>query len=217
MPGDKIAQKRLAVHVGTMQVSDPEAIPVAVAPDCLAGDRVLVRAWQLGDAPALFAAVSESRNHLLPWLSWASGHQTLADTIDFCTNAAGRWEARADFALGIWERSTGELLGGTGFHFIDWTVPAFHIGYWLTTNGGGRGYMTESVRLLIRFAFEHFAAQRLVITCDAENVKSRAIPERLGFVLEATLRNDARAPDGRLRDTLIYAMTPDDFLAGRWR
>jgi RimJ/RimL family protein N-acetyltransferase len=36
------------------------------------------------------------------------------------------------------------------------------------------------------------------------------VAERLGFVREARLRNEARATDGSLRDTLIFALTPDD-------
>ena len=43
------------------------------------------------------------------------------------------------------------------------------------------------------------------IRMSARNMKSKAVPERLGFVLEGMLRNDARHVDGMLRDTCIYA------------
>ncbi|MFC6617117.1 GNAT family N-acetyltransferase [Deinococcus radiophilus] len=50
--------------------------------------------------------------------------------------------------------------------------------------------------------------RRLEIRCDPRNVRSRRIPERLGYRLDAHLVHDARSADGReLRDTLIYSQT----------
>jgi RimJ/RimL family protein N-acetyltransferase len=144
-------------------------------------------------------------------MHWVEHHQTLADSEDYCHRVADSWERRTDFALGIWERGTGRLLGGTGFHNIDWDVPSFDIGYWIRPSAEGKGYVTAAAKLLTECAFEELGAQRLVITCDADNVRSAAIPERLGFMLEARLRNHVRKANGLLRDTLIFAMTPDDF------
>src|SRR5262245_50811808 len=107
--------------------------------------------------------------------------------------------------LGVWDHTTTRFLGGTGLHRIHWDIPAFEIGYWLRVSEEGKGYMTETVRLLCRFAFETLQANRVEIRCDARNVRSAAIPKRLGFVHEATLRNQSRDTAGELRDTLIFA------------
>ena len=40
---------------------------------------------------------------------------------------------------------------------------------------------------------------------DDRNERSRRIAERLGYVLEGTLKNDARDVQGNLRDTRVYA------------
>ena len=47
-------------------------------------------------------------------------------------------------------------------------------------------------------------AQRLIIRCDARNLRSARVAERAGYRLEATLRREMRAPDGSLRDTLQF-------------
>lgn len=66
--------------------------------------------------------------------------------------------------------------------------------------------MTEAVQGITAFAFEELKARRVEIRCDPQNVKSRAIPERLGFVLEGILRNDLLSVDGKeLRDTCVFA------------
>jgi RimJ/RimL family protein N-acetyltransferase len=49
-----------------------------------------------------------------------------------------------------------------------------------------------------------------MIRCDARNTRSAAVAERLGFVREAHLRNEARSTDGELRDTLVFSLIPSD-------
>jgi RimJ/RimL family protein N-acetyltransferase len=74
----------------------------------------------------------------------------------------------------------------------------------------GHGYITEAVKLLTDYTFDTFSARRVAIQCDARNERSAAVPRRLGFVHEATLRDVAVAYDNTLRSTLIFALTPDD-------
>jgi ribosomal-protein-serine acetyltransferase len=74
------------------------------------------------------------------------------------------------------------------------------------TRFGGNGYMTEAVQGISDYAFNELKARRIEIRCDTLNLKSRAIPERLCYTLEGTLRNEDISADGtRLKDTFIYA------------
>ncbi len=71
--------------------------------------------------------------------------------------------------------------------------------------------MTEAVQGISDFAFNVLKARRVEIRCDTLNVRSRLIPERLGFILEGTLRKEDIAVDGgTLRDTFIFAKIDDD-------
>lgn len=124
---------------------------------------------------------------------------------------AAQWLTREALMVGIWDRATGRYLGGSGLHRIDWAVPAFEIGYWLRTSAWGQGYVSETVRVLCRFAFETLHANRVEIRCDGGNERSLAVPRRLGFAQEATLRNETRDSSDNLRDTVIFAMTPADY------
>ena len=67
----------------------------------------------------------------------------------------------------------------------------------------------------MRLAFEALGANRVEIRCDGRNARSLAVPARLGFVPEATLRNHCRDGRGELRDTRIFAMTPEDYAHAR--
>jgi RimJ/RimL family protein N-acetyltransferase len=53
-------------------------------------------------------------------------------------------------------------------------------------------------------------ARRIEIRCDARNTRSAAVAERAGYTLEARLHHDTRAPDGSLRDTLVYVKFPSE-------
>lgn len=66
--------------------------------------------------------------------------------------------------------------------------------------------MTEAVQGIVDFAFKELKARRLEIRCDSKNLKSRAIPEKTGFILEGILKyDDLSANATKLRDTCIYA------------
>jgi ribosomal-protein-serine acetyltransferase len=181
-------------------------------PEELTGDRVVIRPYRLGDGQVVWQAVEESRAHLRPWLPWARQHQTPEETEAFLRRAHARWLTRESFDLSVWSRD-GHFLGGLGLHPRDWDVPSFEIGYWIRTSAEGKGFVTEAVWLACRLAFERLGANRVHIQCDPRNVRSAAVPRRVGFLEEARLRNHARTPEGALRDTLIFAMTPPEFSA----
>jgi ribosomal-protein-serine acetyltransferase len=182
-------------------------------PDKMVGPRILIRPLQAGDGQALWEAIEESREQLAPWLPWVANTLSPDDSEAAARRGASRWLARTDLMVGIWESQTGRYLGGSGLHRIDWTVPAFEIGYWLRTSAWGKGYASETVRLLCSFAFETLGANRVEIRCDAANARSASVPRRLGVALEARLRNHCRDAAGDLRDTLVFAMTPEDYAA----
>ncbi len=178
--------------------------------DELRGERALVRPYRLADAEAMRAAVDESREHVRPWLPFADAHQTVEESRDWIAHKMADWLLRDDFGMSVWELASGRYLGGIGLHPRDWSIRYFEIGYWLRASAEGHGYITEAARLLVNFAARGLAANRLEIRCNARNARSAAVAERLGFLREAELRNNMRAPDGALRTTLVYGLIPGD-------
>jgi len=178
--------------------------------EALEGERVVVRPYQVEDAAALFEAIEESRKHIRPWMEWEAAHLSIDESHDFIAKSRAAWILRENMNVGIWGREDGRYLGGSGLHVQSWDTRYFEIGYWLRASAEGHGYMSEAVRLLTDFAFESLEETRVEIRCDARNVRSAGVAERLGFVHEAQLRNEAFATDGTLRDTLIFSLIPSD-------
>lgn len=188
----------------------PTLIPL---PTELVGERITLRPLRPSDGVALLEAVDESRADIDVWMDWPPMMRTHDDAVDYCIRMAAEWLRRDSLNVGVFETATGRYLGGTGFHSISWRLRVFEIGYWLRTSAAGHGYMTEAVRLLLGLAFDRLDARRVAILCDTLNTRSLAIPERIGFVHEGTHRKDSLTPSGEPRDTLVFALTDDDYRA----
>jgi RimJ/RimL family protein N-acetyltransferase len=179
---------------------DPLSIDVT---ERIATDRLLLRPPRPGDGAMLNAAVCASLAELKPWLPWAQTAPTLQDSELECRRMHARFVAREGLVFFIFEQGT--LVGSTGLHRIDWSVPRFEIGYWRRTGFGGRGLIVETVLALARTAFDALAARRVEIRMDARNERSARVAERAGFTFEGVLRQDCLDVAGAGRDTRVYA------------
>ena len=67
--------------------------------------------------------------------------------------------------------------------------------------------MTEAINAITQYAFNQLGVRRITITCDVDNVRSKKIPESLGYALEGTLKANRKNPiTDKISDTLIYAI-----------
>ncbi len=194
----------------------PEPVIRIEVPEEMSGPRVLVRPYRADDAAALWEAIEESRAHLAPWMLWVSQTRAPADTFAYAIRARDRWSLREDLSVGIFERETGRYLGGSGLHRINWDLRIFEIGYWIRVAAEGRGYVSEAVQLLTRLAFDRLGANRVEIRMDSRNVRSRRVAERLGFVLEGTLRRCAPGAGGRPEDRHVFALIREEYARLDW-
>jgi RimJ/RimL family protein N-acetyltransferase len=178
-------------------------------PEHFETERLLLRSPLPGDGPELYAAVRGSIDELTPWMAWPKEHRTVEDSEASARRARVAFLARSELRLHIYLKGTDTLVGIGGLQGIDWDVPKFEVGYWCRTSFTGNGYITEAVRAITSFAFDALGARRVEIRCDPRNLKSARVAERAGFTLEATLHNNELGTDGTLRDTMIFAMTPE--------
>jgi len=147
---------------------------------------VELRLLEVSHTRPLFQLVDGSRTHLRQWLPWVDDVRSEADTGDFIQAAVRQHEGDDGFQAGIWWE--GHLAGMIGYHAIDWPNRRTSIGYWIGESFQRRGLVTRSCRRLVDYAFSDLGLNRVEIHCATENRRSRAIPERLGFVEEGLIR-----------------------------
>jgi ribosomal-protein-serine acetyltransferase len=178
------------------------------------GERLVVRGYEDEDAGAVFAAITESTDHLELWVPWYNTHRTPSDVLMYIRRTQVEAASREAFQMGMFLPS-GRYLGGCALHVQNWDSAAFSVGYWIRQSETGRGYVTEAVSLLVAAAFRDLDAARLSLQCDARNHRSAAVAERTGFVLEGRSRHSRRATDGSLADSLHYGLVREDY-EKRW-
>lgn len=169
-------------------------------------ERLVIRAPEIEDALDVLNAVRNSAESFKQWFPWAQQEATLQSTEDSLRQAVAQFITREDLRLHLFLKETGEFIGSSGLHRIDWDIPKFEIGYWLDSKFEGKGYMTEAVKRIAQFAFEELEAKRVEIRCEEENVRSRAVAKRADFEMEGILRNALLSADGKhLRNVCVYA------------
>ena len=168
-----------------------------------ARDNLIMRSLTKSDAQKVFTTVDNNRTYLREWLPWvdATGSPTVTENV--IAEWAAEYENKTDVVLGIFEQ--GEYIGNIGLHRIKSADNSGMIGYWLTASHQGRGIITDCVRALVSFGFHTLELNRIYIYCASANKKSRAIPERLGFVQEGVLQ-DGEYVNGTYYDRIVYSM-----------
>jgi RimJ/RimL family protein N-acetyltransferase len=181
-------------------------------------ERLIIRPARPGEGAILNTAIHESLNQLRPWLPWVHPMPSAEESEIHVRRKYAQYLAREDFTLRLWSKKTGDLIGSSGLHPQDWSVPMFEIGYWCRSQYSGQGYITEATQGIARFGFENVRAERIEIRCEKSNARSRRVAERAGFRLDATLKNRARTVDGTLCDILLFSLTREEFagLASNW-
>jgi RimJ/RimL family protein N-acetyltransferase len=173
--------------------------------------RLVVRCWEPTDIYALRDAVIASLEHLRPWMPWARhGPEPLEDQIQRIRLVRSEFDAGKDFVYGIWNLDESQFLGSTGLHTRR-GEGIREIGYWIHKDHIGQGLATEASQALIRVAFEVDSVHRVEIRHDPANVRSAAIPRKLGFTQEAVLRKQLRVGSDSWRDTAVWSLLAGEY------
>lgn len=171
-------------------------------------DNLFLLPLGMREAEELFTLTHQCRQYLREWLPWLDTTKNIRDTKSFIESALRQRAANNGFQAGIWFDE--KMVGVIGFHRMDWPNRSASLGYWLGEQFQGHGIMTKSVKKLVDYSFREINLHRVEIRCAVQNHKSRAIPERLGFVNEGFAREAEWLYDHYV-DHVIYGM-----LAHEW-
>lgn len=171
-----------------------------------------LRLLEESHAEELFDLMDRNRAHLREWLPFLDFTQSPADSLHFIRSTRQQLADNAGIQCGIFYK--GKLAGVIGVHAINWLNKKTSIGYWLGAEFQGRGLMTAATRALVDHAFTAWKLNRVEIHCATGNVKSQAIPERLGFVREGISRQSEWLYDHYV-DHYNFAMLASEWEAHR--
>jgi RimJ/RimL family protein N-acetyltransferase/ubiquinone/menaquinone biosynthesis C-methylase UbiE len=157
----------------------------------------------IADAQNVFDVIDTNRAFLREWLPWVDGTKSVTDIESVLQKWNEQLEKGTDVVLGIYFDNT--YVGNIGIHDIKKHNNSAMIGYWLAESYQGKGIITDCVRMLVDHCFFDLNLNRVSIHCAFPNQKSRAIPERLGFIQEGILQ-DAECLHGNYYDLVVYGV-----------
>lgn len=173
-------------------------------------DNIVLQRPGLHHSRELYELVTANHQYLRTWLPWLDVNRSEANTLAFLRFVIEQYESGHGPQYLIFVDSV--LCGMCGFHPLDTRNRIGGIGYWLGESHCGKGIMTRCVRGLLELGYGEYNLNRIEIACATENVKSRAIPERLGFKLEGIMRQNEYLYD-RYVDHAVYSMLASEFAA----
>lgn len=171
-------------------------------------DELELRLITQADAQEIHAFIEANRSYLREWLGWLDYSTELLDIQkNIHRNLMGFvTDVMLDTAI-IYQ---GKIVGKVGFNDIDKSLKKASIGYMLDENMNGKGIMTRAVRAITAIGFERYQLNKIEIHAAVGNVKSRAIPEKLGYTEEGTIRNAEWLYD-KYVDDVIYGMLREEW------
>src|SRR5215472_411465 len=155
--------------------------------------------------------IVRNQQRLARWEPWAEHPATVGALRSFIRGCLEGFAAGTQVQTYI--RVGGLLVGSCGLR-INVTTRTGEVGYWLDAEYEGRGIAMRAARALVTEAFRERELVRMELRTAVDNVRSRALAERLGFVHEGTQRAAQVFSDRRV-DMTLYAVMANDWHALR--
>lgn len=165
--------------------------------------RLLIRPFEPGDWPAVFAYTSDPQ--VMTWIPEGVFDEAMARAF------VGKNAGEDGIARAVILKATGQLIGHIVFH--PWFSARIHeIGWVFHPAHHGQGYATEAARAMLAHGFETLNCHRIVATCQPENPASYRVMEKLGMRREGHFRECIERPGGAWWDEYFYAILQTEWL-----
>jgi [ribosomal protein S5]-alanine N-acetyltransferase len=179
------------------------ATPFAAFPT-LVTERLILRELQPTDADAVFWIMSDT---LVMRYFGSEPMYDREQAVRRIANIQSDFGDQNGIRWAITLRADGQLLGTCGF----WRLIKEHyraeLGYELAPAWWGRGMMTEAVCAALEFGFNVMGLHSVEAQIAPENVGSRRVLEKVGFVQEAYFRENYFDPvEERFTDTAVFSL-----------
>src|SRR6266568_7804427 len=153
---------------------------------------VTLRRYREDDVDAVFQAVTESLDHLRPWMPWAAEY-TRESAEEYLDGSIRNWADGTEYNYAI---LTGGALAGSAGLMARIGPGGLEIGYWVHRAYTRRGLATAATAALVEQAFGLPGVERVEIMHDELNVASGGIPRKLGFTEVERRPLDLPVPGG---------------------
>jgi RimJ/RimL family protein N-acetyltransferase len=172
----------------------------------IAAERLVLREFSPDDAGLVASALADGAPEALP-----PGAPAQPDGIAgwLASGVHLMRESGAGVHLMMLDRASGSITGGISLFHTDWEVRSAEIGYGVRSDRRGKGFATDALVALTRWALTDGGMQRVWLTANTDNIASVRVAEKAGFLREGTLRRSGLEEDG-LHDQALFSRLDND-------
>lgn len=170
-------------------------------------DRLVLSPLRSEHGEALWEAVLVSKDDLYEWMPWARP-PLREGTLAMAAAAEDEWYRRSTLSFVILRND--EVIGIVALKTFRPMQNSAEIGYHLRSDLKGRGYMTEAVEAVLRYAFEVEDLHRIELHAAVGNEGSMRVAEKTGFTRTGIARMADPTPEG-WRDLIIFDLLASEF------
>ncbi|MBU3675655.1 MAG: GNAT family N-acetyltransferase [Chitinophagaceae bacterium] len=156
----------------------------------------------------LFQLIENNRIYLREWLMFIDATKSVEDVRAHCTESMELNRSGAEYAFVIIHNK--RIIGRIGLYKLDLKNKISDIAYWIDQQHQGKGLMYEACKTLIHFAFNELKLNRIEIRCSVDNQRSIALPKRLNFTYEGTMRQSKRMSN-EFKDVKLFSLLRTDY------
>lgn len=122
-------------------------------------------------------------------------------------------DMKSDDTFYIELKESHKIIGVIGLEAdsLRYGVNSLCISYYLGEEYSSRGYMTEALREIIRYYFEEKHTEVISVRVFKDNMPSRRLVEKLGFINEGCIRRCVRGYGDIIYDDMIYSILKEEY------
>ena len=170
-------------------------------------ERLLLRKLSLADASELQSIRSDEK--VMNYMD-SERHLTVQFSEDFISKNLEIYTQHNGMFWALTEKSSGKFIGDFAFWKIDKKNSRTDIGYSLSPEFWGQGYMKEAIIRIFDFGFNDLKLHSIEANINPKNENSRRLLKKLGFKKEAYFRENYYY-NGTYLDSEIYSLLQVDF------
>lgn len=174
-----------------------------------------LRSYRPGDGEMLAAAKSTSYDHLQEFMDWATEVVNPHLEEQRARTLRGKYLLSVDFTLAIVSPEGDRLMGGCGYHLRHGGAHSkcAEVGMWIAAEEAGKGLGTRVLEELLAWGFTEWPWRRLVWRCDARNLASARLAEKVGMKKEGVSRQERVDHHGVVVDMVTYSILREEWEA----
>lgn len=175
-------------------------------------ERTVLRRFRENDGKVLFQLIQDNQRRIEDHLPLLVKTVTSANRGEkFVRQKLAAWLLQEEYAFGLWDKDSAQLIGMIRIFDIQWEIPTASIEYFIDIEFGGKGIMTEALTATLQFAFKDLKIEKLAHKTAMDNYASQRLARKCGFRREGDIRSSFKKPSGEIIDIMLLGLTNAEY------